>query len=492
MVGVAFSSWGQKLIMYESGMGSRDPNDADIWILYDGVRAEHEGMVLFADSALLNIKYNNFTAYDNVKIHLSDTSFIYGDDLYYDAETRIVDVYGDTVVFIDGATELRTAHLSFDRNSNVASYDTWGYTVSGDQSLKSREGYYFSNTKQMEIFRKVELCDSSMTLYTDTLYYNTDSKLASFVSPTNIYSDSADIYSEKGTYNTYTRYAVSNMASRIQSGVRILTCDSLFYDGRTQHGDAFGNVVIVDTVNRITCSGTIGVTDQHFGFSYVTDSALVVLIDENGDSLFMHADTVYAYSDTNDQFTSIQTYYHTKVYRFDLQGMCDSAYYSVADSMLTLYGSPVLWNDNYQCLSDTIVLLHDAKGISQVLMRHNLFIAEWVDSSRFNQLKGRNGVLYFSGGKPSYGDVLGNAQMVYYITEEDSVGNYALIGVNVGVSSNMRIYFLNGKMNRLLSYVNPDMHTYPVDQLPDEYYRLHGFGWFHNRRPKNRHDVFIW
>ena len=492
MACVCIPSWGQKLISYESGKGSRDPNDADIWILYDGVRAEHEGMILFADSALLDINNNNFTAYDNVKIQLSDATFIYGENLFYDAETRIVDIYGDTVTFIDGPTVLKTAHLAFDRNDSVASYDTWGHTTNDDQTLKSREGYYYSGTKIMEIFRKVELSDSSMILYTDTLYYNTDTKLATFVSPTNIYSDSTHIYSENGTYNTETRYAVSNEASHIQSGARVLTCDSLHYDGIAQHGDAYGHVVIVDTVNQITCTGTIGATDQQQGYSFVTDSALVYMVDENGDSLFMHADTVYAYNDTNNQFTSIQSYYHAKVFRFDLQGMCDSAYYSVGDSLLTLFGSPVLWYENYQCLADTIVMRHDSTGIARVWMHHNLFIAEWVDSTKFNQLKGRNGVLYFTDGEPTYGDVLGNAQLVYYITEEDSVGNLELMGVNAGVSSDMRIYFHQRKLHRLLSYVNPDMHTYPVEQLPDELKRLNGFRWYHNRRPHSRYDVFSW
>lgn len=485
-------SWGQKLITYQSGMGSRDPSDPDIWILYNKVRAEHEGMLLFADSALLNVNQNNFTAYDNVKIQLSDTSFIYGDNLFYDAETRIVDIYGDTVRFIDGATELRTAHLSFDRNANVANYNTWGCTTSGDQRLKSREGYYNSDTKLMEIFRKVELSDSSMVLLTDTLYYNTDSKEARFVSPTHITTDSTYIYSERGSYNTDTRYATSNVASRIRSGARVLTCDSLHYDGIAQHGDAFGHVVIVDTVNQITCLGSIGVTDQQFHFSYVTDSALVFMVDDHGDSLFMHADTVYAYNDTNNQFTSIQAYYHTKVFRFDFQGMCDSAFYSVADSLLTLTGDPVMWYEEYQCLSDTIILRHDSTGVSNVWLRQNLFIAERVDSTKFNQLKGRNGILFFAGGEPTYADVLGNAQMVYYITEEDSAGRPMLMGVNAGISSDMRIYFKDRKLHRLLSYVNPDMHTYPVDRLPEELRRLHGFRWLQARRPRCRYDVFEW
>ena len=31
----------QKLIEYSSGMGSRNPDNADVWILYRGVQATH-------------------------------------------------------------------------------------------------------------------------------------------------------------------------------------------------------------------------------------------------------------------------------------------------------------------------------------------------------------------------------------------------------------------------------------------------------------------
>lgn len=472
-------------------MGSRDPQNPNVWILYQGVRAEHEGMLLFADSALLDSRNNNFTAYDNVKIQISDTTFIYGDNLFYDAPTRIIDIYADTVVFIDGETVMRTAHLSFDRMSGIASYSTWGRTTNHDQLLESRQGFYNSNTKMMEIFRHVLLSDSSMVLRTDTLYYHVDSKLASFVSPTEIESDSTFIYSEKGTYNTETRHAVSTKASHIASRSYLLSCDSLHYFGNIERGEAFGHVTIIDTVNAITCQGRLGVTDMQNSYSYVTDSALVFMIHE-GDTLFMHADTVYVDNDSTRQFTAIRAFRHAKVFRFDCQGMCDSIHYNVPDSLMALHGNPVLWYEHYQCFADTIAMLHDTSGIAWVKLRHNLFIAEWVDSLRYNQLKGRNGILYFSQGKPAYADILGNAQMVYYVTEDDPQGNPTLIGVNAGVSSDMRIYFQDSKMHRLLSYVNPDMHTYPVDKLPDELYRLHGFRWFESRRPKSREEVFVW
>ena len=107
--------WAQKLITYEAGMGTRDPSDADVWILYQRVRAVHEGMVLHADSALLNTVLNDFTAFGHIKIEISDTTTIYGDQLYYDGMSRVLDIWDDTVKLIDGKTILKSDHLQYDR-----------------------------------------------------------------------------------------------------------------------------------------------------------------------------------------------------------------------------------------------------------------------------------------------------------------------------------------------------------------------------------------
>ena len=98
----------QKLITYEAGMGTRDPNDADTWILYQRVRAEHDGMVLYADSALLNQVRNDLTAFGNVKIVITDTTTIFGDQLFYDGENRVLDIWDDTVRLVDGKTVLKS------------------------------------------------------------------------------------------------------------------------------------------------------------------------------------------------------------------------------------------------------------------------------------------------------------------------------------------------------------------------------------------------
>ncbi|MBQ8702816.1 MAG: hypothetical protein IJ524_00380 [Bacteroidales bacterium] len=482
----------QKLIEYTSGMGARDPENSDIWILYRHVRAVHEGMVLDADSAHYNTRENSFMAFRDVTIQLSDTTFIYGQRLHYDGNTRVVDIWDDTVVFLDGGTQLLANHLTYERNRATAYYTEWGYGSSQDRNLFSRQGEYNSDLKQFYIYNDVELTDSTMRLVTDTLLYNTETSVAHFESPTYIYSDSSTIYSELGDYNTDTRFAISYRASHVDNQGRTIDSDTLFYDETREYGRARGHVVIVDSTNELTCTGRYGETSQADGFSFVTDSAHVLFID-NGDSLFLHADTVYVTSDSANQLETVRANYHVKVYRRDAQAMCDSAFYRAPDSTLLLYKSPVLWYEHYQCVADTIELLHDSSGMRQAWLRNDCFALQQVDRDKFNQLKGHQGAVYFREGEPDYADVEGNAQMVFYITEEDTAGRTVLVGVNAGVGTSMRIYFDSTRAPvRVVTYDNPDMQTYPVGMLPAELKRLPDFRWLPERRPRKPEDVFVW
>ena len=489
----------QKLITYEAGMGTRDPNDADTWILYQRVRAEHDGMVLYADSALLNQVRNDLTAFGNVKIRISDTTHIYGDQLFYDGETRVMDIWDDTVRLVDGNTVLKSDHLTYDRFSSIAAYDTWGITVNKDKRLVSDIGYYNSETKVFDIYQNVVLTDTNMRLETDTLTYCTETHLAEFWSPTHVYTDSTTMYSERGTYDTELRYAHSVKASEVHNGEKHLTCDTLHYYEEREFGRAIGHVVLTDTVNEIISTSRYAETRQQEHTSLVTDSALVRLVNRDEDdtlavpdTIYIHADSIWVTNDSSRKFNSINAYSHVKVYRTDAQAMCDSAYYSAPDSLMQLFKNPVIWYEHYQSTADTIVVKHDSSGAKQAWLNGSPFCIEQIDPEKFNQVKGRNMEVYFKGGEPDYADILGNAEMVYYIIDEDLYGHKSLVGVNVGVGSDMRIYFLDRAPDRVVTYGKPDMSTYPLDKLEQEKRTLANFNWLESRRPKKPLDVFVW
>ena len=481
---------GQRIITYESGMGSRDRDNADVWILYQEVKAMHDGMTLFADSATFDTKNNIFTAYRNVVILISDTTTLYGEEAIYDGTTRIADVWGDTVTLVDGRTVLQTDLLSYDRNTSTASYFHWGYTVHDSASTYSDKGYYHSDTRDLFLYDNVRLEDSTSWLETDTLHYNTRTCEAQFVSPTLIYSDSSTIYSELGSYNTDSHQAQSFKATRLTNRAKWLTADTLYFNDNSEHGEAMGHVVVVDTANDVICRGGYGITDQQERYTFVTDSAQIIFIDE-GDSLFMHADSLWAYNNDEEEFESARAFHNVRMYRYDAQAVCDSLYYNAADSLVSLYYDPVVWYEDYQCVADTVHCLFDSSGVRLIHLRGNVLASERVDAEKFNQVKGRNADVYCKESEPLYADILGSARMVYYVLDEEPSGERSLLGVNVGMGSDMRIYFKDRKPRRFSTYGSPDMKMYPPGQLPATERELPGFRWRDDIRPHSPTEIFL-
>jgi lipopolysaccharide export system protein LptA len=483
----------QKLIEYQSGMGARRADNPDVWILYKTVKATHEGMVLNSDSAHYDTKKNNFTAFGNIVIEISDTTTIFGDELFYNGNTRVVEIWGDEVLLVDGATSLTTTYISYNRKTETAKYTYHGHAVNGDKTLDSYNGLYYADKNEFFIYDDVMLTDSTTVLTSDTMTYNTNTKLAVFHGPTHIFTnDSTIIYSENGTYNTDDRHATSVKKSTIYNGNQRLTCDTLDYYRSTKFGIAKHNVNIWDSANNIFCTGHYGETDGQNHYNYLTDSATAHFVNDKNDTLFMHSDTVYSTINDDNEIQTVSAYHKVRLFRSDVQGQCDSAFYNIADSLLTLYYTPIAWYDSSQCTADTIVMKMDTNGVKNVYLNGNAFVSQKVAETQYNQVKGKKGVVYFTEGEPTYADVLGNAQSVYYLTEDKADKTQELMGVNVGVGSDMRIYIRNRKPYRVATYTNPDMKAYPPLSLPQSEKFIKGFQWYGDIRPRTKADIYTW
>jgi lipopolysaccharide assembly outer membrane protein LptD (OstA) len=92
-------------------------------------------------------------------------------------------------------------------------------------------------------------------LTTDTLKFNTASKIAYFVSPTVIHSDSVDVYCEAGYYNTQSDIAQFEKNARLTSGAQKLTADVIYFERLKGFGFARSNIRWSDTSSNIFLTG---------------------------------------------------------------------------------------------------------------------------------------------------------------------------------------------------------------------------------------------
>ncbi len=176
----------------------------------------------------------------------------------------------------------------------------------------------------------------------------------------------------------------------------------------------------------------------------------------------------------------ILAYHDVRIFKSDLQAVCDSLTYSTADSMFRLFVAPVIWSDTSQFTADTTFIQLADDQIDRIYLRQNAFIVNSPDLVFFNQVKGRNSTAYFREGDIHRVRVRGNAASTYYPRDDAD----AYLGVIESVCSDMVMEFgEGGSVEGIRFYAQPTMHMSPMREADHDALRMEGFSWQENRRP---------
>lgn len=456
----------------------------DPQILIDNVVLYHNGAFMYCDSAYLDEATNQFEAFGTVRVEQGDTLFLYGSYLQYDGNTQLLRVRNN-VRLVNRDITLFTDSLDYDRLSNIGYYFDGGMLVDSLNELTSFWGQY-EPTKQLALFRdSVKLTNDKFVMFTDTLLYNTNSKVATILGPTRIESDSATIYSTRGWYDTTNELSLLLDQSRIvnKEGNRILIGDSISYHKKDGYGEVFGNMFLQDTIKKIILTGNYGYYNEITNYAMATDSARAIEYSQP-DSLFLHGDTLKLITDSI--YREIKAYHNVRFFRTDLQGVCDSLLFKTKDSILYMYKNPVLWNENNQILGDSISIFFNDSTIDRAHVRPNAFSIEQKDSIHFNQLKGRSLKAFFDNKQIKHILVEGNAESIFYPEEKDQ----SMMGMNQTESSYLSIDFKDKKIEKLKLWPKATGKMIPLSDLKPDQGRLPDFEWLDYLRPLDRDDVF--
>ena len=457
--------------------------------LIGNVILKQDSTLLFCDSAYLYELTNSFKGFGNVHIKASDSLNIYSDLLDYDGNTKIAELHYNVRLEETRAT-LFTEHLWYNRTDKIAYYLTGGKIVDPANNLTSKKGYYYTESREAFFKDSVVLINERYTMESDTLKYQTETGISFFYGPTTIISDENFVYCENGWYDTKNDKSLFRKNAYIITEEQKLSGDSLYYNRQSDYGRAYSNVSLIDTVQDINIYGQYGEFKKRDGFAFVTDSAVAVMIDRN-DSLFLHSDTLWVLFDSAQNVEYMLGYFHTKFFRSDMQGMCDSLVYSFKDSTIFLYNDPVLWSEKNQLTADSVHIAMSNNQIDTLALINSCFIISMDDTIRkntFNQIKGKIMTGYFKDNKLVKIRVFGNAESVFYVREE----NGDLIGVNKTLSSDMNIYLSENEVRSITPIRNVDAHMYPESELPEEDRQMKGFKWIEDQRPMKKEDIFQW
>jgi len=456
------------------------PKNSDYWICSGNVSFKHNNTIMKCDSSHHYMKKNKMIAFGNIRIKKGDSLSMSGEKLIYDGNNNIAYLSGG-VYLRDKHTNLSTQEITFNLKEDIAYYTNKGEIKDGELTLTSEKGTYNTKSHLFYFKKNVEVISTNYTVETDTLNYNSESKTTFFLGPSYIYSNNNTIYCENGWYNTITNLSQFRENAYITNGENLVKGDSLFYNRNLGYGKAIDNISLIDTINNIIVNGDLSEYFEKEDRIEVTRNALLNII-FNDDTLFMTANKFVSFSSEKEYLLA---YNNVKMFRKDLQGKCDSLYYSISDSVVNLYRTPILWVDNMQITSDSINILMKNQKIEKMFFYPNPLIVSEADSSFYNQIMGKYMTASFNENKLQKINVKGNGQSLFLI-EDDNKDN---IGLNKAICTDISINMKESKLSDITYKIVPTSTTIPIQDIIESDKFLEPFIWRIDEKPESKKDI---
>jgi lipopolysaccharide export system protein LptA len=466
------------------------------WVIGNVIFTQNQ-TTIYCDSAEIFKKENSVEAYGHVKITDGDSVTVTARHLKYDGDKRIAHLTNN-VVFVKLATAtLYTDFLDYYRNLAEARYFNGGRLVDSTNNLTSRKGYYNTRTNLASFKTKVVAVNPDYTLKSDTLQYSSKTKIVYFRDKTTVVDKEGKtaVYDD-GFYDTKTTEKKSELnRGTIQTTSYEMKGEKYFLDDLRKFYKAKTNVVMTSREENLTIYGDDGVYNKVTGVAKVYGNAWLAKVGDDGDTLFMSADTLVSIESNNPSQKRMLAYHDVKIFKSNLQGRADSLAYFSSDSVLYFYEQPVLWTTENQMTGDTIRVALKNQNVDKVYLMTNSFVVSEDSLNNFNQIKGKRMTAIFANKAIHHVDVDGNGESIYYALQEEEKDLDSLLvkivyvsGMNKMICSNMKINFLNGKVDNFSAYVTPDAQFIPPHEIRKENERLKGFVWRGKERPV-REDV---
>ena len=496
-------SAGNRVFLERADILRKEPTDSFMVLVGDVVFTKGP-MIMRCDSAHYFSETESMDAFGNVSMEQGDTLFVYADELRYSGPDEIARLYADAgkkVRLINRDVTLETDIFIYDLRLDLGYYEVGGRLTDPSNTLTSLRGEYVPSTKEANFYTDVHLNSRSTTdtldIWSDSLYYNTGTHIAELNSPSRIVNARGTVYTSRGVYDTDSnRTTLYDRSTVVTSQGQTLIADTIYYDRSAGYGEAFGSMILTDSVHSSQLLGDYGFYDELADTSFVTGRALLKEYGQ-GDTLYLHGRVVQTFRSLDSTavaadsvrgivaHTRVDTthvavvYPRVRFYRSDIQGVCDSMRFTERDSMMRMFVSPVSGNRIDFKLNDST--------IERAILPDYGFTAQHIEGEHYNQLSGKEMIAWFEGGELCRLDINGNVEIIMYPEESDSTINKI---VNAE-SSFLTATFRGRTTERIKLWPETTGTATPLFIARKTLYYLPKFVWHEGVRPMSPSDVFV-
>lgn len=461
----------------------------------------HKGADVFCDKAIYYEDQDYLEAFSNVSMKQGDSINMVAKYIEYSGKTQLAFARGD-VVLTEPQSVLTTDKLHYDRNRQLAFYDTKGKVVRDSSgTITSQIGRYYMNTKKYQFTQDVVLVNPNYTLKTERLDFFTENGHAHLFGPSTIVGETSTIYTERGFYDTNTNIGNFQRNAKIEYDNRIVEGDSIYFDRNRSFVSATNNITVTDTINRSIVRGHYAEVWRLKDSVFITKRALAISVQEK-DSVYLHADTLMVTGKADNRIT--RAYYNAKIYKSDLAGKSDSIHvnhktgltqlinlsrFSTTDAFATKR-KPVLWNIGNQMTGDTIHLISNVKTekLDSLRVFNNAFIVskDTLSEKGYDQIKGQILIGLFRDNELYNVDIIKNAETLRYLRNDKN----ELIGIQKSKSGSINVQIIAQAIEEVRFINQIDGNIFPESDFPKSGRQLRGFDWRGEERPMSVKDLF--
>ncbi len=488
---------------------------------------------LFGEVVLVNRNQKLFTSELNYDLHTRIATYTTGALLtndttqltskrgyYYVNQDEIF--FKDSVQIIDPNFELRTDTLSYNTRLQMAKFlaptliaqdSSHIYTEAGFYDVRNqiaqfseKPQYLKGETKATSRIMRYDGTRQEVTLQgdaffeepgrkatADVLTYKEDTEEIFLIGNARYQTEDQEILADTIAYDQRNETYATRGRTKVSDPPQLMEANRIDYDKEAGLGIATGTVIWQDTSAGVSiyCEEARYKKEGDYLQAFGGRAGRPLFISKvEDDSLYMTADTLVAMKqDTleTDSSRLLLAYRQVRIYKSNLQALCDSVAYSGKDSLFQLFKDPIMWSDTSQFSADTIQIRLAGEGIERIDLFNRSFIVNSPDLQYFNQIKGKYIRAFLEEDEIRTMEVEGNAETLYYARDDSD----AYLGANKTACSEMLFIFAEKELREIKFYKEPTGRFIPMKQADHNALKLEGFRWDYERRPASVEDLFV-
>ncbi len=457
----------------------KNQNEIPGAIIFTGnVQVQHNGVLINCNKAYHYTDEDYVKAFGNVSLNQGDTIVMNSRYAEYNGKTQFAFATGN-VNLRSPDSNLTTDTIYFDRSIQQAYYKSWGTITNKENTLKSKSGRYFLNSKKYVFKTAVTVVNPQVTIKTNNLDFYDNSGHAYVYGPSTITSKENVINTTKGFYDTKNDVGRLLDKSNIVYNNRKVEGDIINYDRKKNFAKATNNVKITDTINNMIATGHYAEVYRNIGGTkrdsmFITKKALIKTLVEK-DTMYLHGKKILVTGPIEDRTT--RAFDNVRFFKKDMSGKCDSIHANNKTQLTKLIGKPVIWNADNQMTGDEIHLVGNNKTekLDSLKILNNAFLVQkdTIGEDNYNQVKGQFLYGKFRENKLYEVDLIKNTEKIYFMYNDAN----EMVGIDKGVSSSINMQLEDNKITELTSFKKIESDTYPDKDFPKNARRLRGFVW---------------